>query len=133
MKRLEGDIHPIGTLMYEDVTTPDTSNDWHPHRVIWRVIAHRECQDYPNAPIVMRDEIQFVRSENIKYCIKCGKPVEVCDVCDSGSGRRLLSEFSLPKICPKCKGIGTVHKCKPEDLEVKSFEERWREDEERRK
>ena len=36
---------------------------------------------------------------NNKYCLKCGKPAD------------------------------KDHKCKPEDLEEKSFEERWEEDE----
>ena len=68
----------------------------------------------------------------MKYCLKCGKPAEVCDECmgkgwyncydDSGEGFYYRTE------CPKCKGIGE-HVCKPEDLEEKSFEERWLEDE----
>jgi len=60
---MNGELHPIGTLMYEDSTEPDHSTDWKPHRNIWRVIAHRECQDFPNAPIKLRCGIELVRQE----------------------------------------------------------------------
>ncbi len=62
---LDSELHPIGTLMYEDSTKPDYSSNWKPHRNIWGVIAHRECQDFPNAPIVLRCELNLVRQEGL--------------------------------------------------------------------
>jgi len=57
---MDGKLYPVGTLMYIDVKKPDGSTDWKPHRSVWRVIAHRECQNFPDAPITIRNEIRFV-------------------------------------------------------------------------
>lgn len=54
---MDGKLHPIGTLMYEDNNEPDHSTSWKPHRNIWRVVAHRECRDFPNAPVKLACEI----------------------------------------------------------------------------
>ena len=62
---MDGGLHSIGTLMYEDSTIPSNSTAWKPHRNIWRVIAHRECQDYPNAPVRLRCELKLVRQEDL--------------------------------------------------------------------
>lgn len=62
---MDSELHPIGTLMYEEHTLPDTSSNWKPYRIIWRVIAHRECQEYPFAPVKLACEIELVRSEDL--------------------------------------------------------------------
>ena len=68
-----------------------------------------------------------------KYCIKCGKPIEVCPECKGTGWYNCYDDsgesFYYRTECPTCNGTGTVHKCNPKDLEVKSFEERWLEGE----
>ena len=71
---------------------------------------------------------------NKKYCLKCGKPDKGCDRCDGLKqvvAPRYLGCDYVAMCCPKCNGTG-LHKCNPEDLEEKSFEERWLEDEKER-
>ena len=62
---MDGELHPIGTLMYEDNTIPRGDSDWRPHRNIWRVIAHREVQDFPNAPIKVACELRLAYQEDL--------------------------------------------------------------------
>lgn len=62
---MDDKLHRIGTLMYTDDIVPSGSTDWKKHRIIWRVSAHRECQDYPGAPIRIRDQIEMVRQKDL--------------------------------------------------------------------
>lgn len=62
---MDSELHPIGTLMYADSTVPGNDANWRPHRNIWRVIAHRECQPFPFAPVIMACEIEIVLTEDI--------------------------------------------------------------------
>ena len=62
---LDDNLHPIGTLMYEDSTEPGGASNWRPYRNIWRVVAHRECQDFPNAPIRLACALALVRQEDL--------------------------------------------------------------------
>ena len=64
LSEIGDDLQPIGTLMYEEAIDSGTSTNWQPHRNIWRVTAHRECQDFPNAPVVVRNAIELVRQED---------------------------------------------------------------------
>lgn len=69
--------------------------------------------------------------EDNKFCIKCGKPIEVCPECEGiGWWRKPKDEVGF---CSKCNGTGIYHQCNPEDVKETSFEERWVEDEEGRK
>ena len=63
-------LHPIGTLMYEDSLTPSGDANWQPHHSIWRVIAHRKCQDFPNAPIKLACELRLLRTEPLIRRVK---------------------------------------------------------------
>ena len=56
-------LHPIGTLMFTEDIVPSGSTGWKKHRIIWRVCAHRECQDSPCAPITTRTAVEMVRQE----------------------------------------------------------------------
>ena len=62
---MDDKLHPVGTLFYEDMRVPDGGADWRPHRNIWRVIAHKECQEFPHAPVGLACAIELVRSEDI--------------------------------------------------------------------
>ncbi len=62
---MDDKLHPIGTLMYEDSREDNGSNDWKPHHNIWKVIAHREYQEYPDAPIKIACEVVIVRQEDL--------------------------------------------------------------------
>ena len=62
---MDDQLHPVGTLIYEDSTIPQGSTDWKPHRNIWWVIAYRECQEFPTAPIRLACEIALVRQEDL--------------------------------------------------------------------
>jgi len=58
---LDGELHPIGTLVFTE--HPEGDGSTLPLRTIWRVIAHKECQDFPTAPVRVGLELQFVREE----------------------------------------------------------------------
>jgi len=60
------ELLPIGTLLYEDFTDERIgwhSTNWQPHRVIWRVKSHEQCQAFPGAPITTENAIELVRTE----------------------------------------------------------------------
>ncbi len=63
IKPMSSELHPIGTLMFEDFTHPSSDAAWEPHRAIWEVIAHRECQEVPGAPVRLACEVRLVRQE----------------------------------------------------------------------
>ncbi len=62
---MDGNWHPLGTLMYFDETIHPEDADWQPHRSIWRVIGHREYEDYPGSPIRLVCSIVKDRAEEL--------------------------------------------------------------------
>ena len=62
-------LHPIGTLIYTDFTIPAGSTNWIPHRAVWRVIAHRECQAHPNSPTKLGCELELDHIEPLNEVV----------------------------------------------------------------
>ena len=63
--QMDDKLHPVGTLMYEDCKEPDFSSNWKPHRNVWRVTAHKECQEHPFAPVRLACAIEIVYQEEL--------------------------------------------------------------------